>query len=85
MLKIHLMLPLLLALLTADSAIVSAEDVKEIDTVAGLVNALAGRVPQRREVITHPDGYTFEVLAASPRQIKRVRVRRSKVWQVAAT
>ena len=63
----------------------SADLDEEIDTVAGLVNALAGRVPQRREVITHPDGYTFEVLAASPRQIKRVRVRRSKVRQVAAT
>ncbi len=49
---------------------------EEIDTVAGLVNALAGRVPQRREVIEHPDGYRFEVLAASPRQVKRVRVRR---------
>ena len=30
---------------------------EEIDTVAGLVNALAGRVPQRREVIPHPDGF----------------------------
>lgn len=49
---------------------------EEIDTVAGLVNALAGRVPQRRERIDHPDGYVLEVLAASPRQVKRVRVRR---------
>lgn len=49
---------------------------EEIDTVAGLVNALAGRVPQKREQIEHPDGYLLEVLAADPRRVKRVRVRR---------
>lgn len=54
----------------------SADLDEEIDTVAGLVNALAGRVPQRRELIEHPDGYVLEVLAASPRRVKRVRVRR---------
>jgi CBS domain containing-hemolysin-like protein len=50
---------------------------EEIDTVAGLINTLAGRVPQRRETIDHPDGFTFEVLAADPRRVKRVRVRRA--------
>jgi len=50
---------------------------EEIDTVAGLVNALAGRVPQKREQIPHPDGYLLEVLAADPRRVKRVRVRRA--------
>jgi CBS domain containing-hemolysin-like protein len=49
---------------------------EEIDTVAGLVNALAGRVPQRREVVDHPGGFTIEVLSADPRRVKRVRVRR---------
>jgi CBS domain containing-hemolysin-like protein len=49
---------------------------EEIDTVAGLVNALAGRVPQRREVIDHPGGFTIEVMSADPRRVKRVRVRR---------
>jgi CBS domain containing-hemolysin-like protein len=49
---------------------------EEIDTVAGLVNALAGRVPQRREVIEHPGGFLIEVLSADPRRVKRVRVRR---------
>jgi len=49
---------------------------EEIETVAGLVNALAGRVPQKRELIEHPDGYLLEVLAADPRRVKRVRVRR---------
>jgi CBS domain containing-hemolysin-like protein len=49
---------------------------EEIDTVAGLVNALAGRVPQRREIIDHPGGFAFEVMSADPRRVKRVRVRR---------
>lgn len=52
------------------------EDMEEdIDTVAGLVVALAGRVPQRGEVIAHPDGYEFEVVEADPRRVRRVRVR----------
>ena len=49
---------------------------EEIDTVAGLVTALAGRVPQRGEVITHPGGFEFQVTDADPRRVKRVRVRR---------
>jgi CBS domain containing-hemolysin-like protein len=49
---------------------------EEIDTLAGLVNALAGRVPQRREVVHHPGGFLLEVMSADPRRVKRVRVRR---------
>lgn len=48
---------------------------EEIDTVAGLVATLAGRVPQRGEVIVHPDGYEFEVVDADPRRIRRLRIR----------
>lgn len=48
---------------------------EDIDTVAGLVVALAGRVPRRGEVIAHPDGYEFEVVEADPRRVRRVRVR----------
>lgn len=55
----------------------SADLDEEIDTVAGLVTSLAGRVPRRRETITHPDGFLFEVTAADPRRVKRVRVRRT--------
>lgn len=49
---------------------------EEIETVAGLVSALAGRVPQRGEVIPHPAGWDFEVLDADPRRVKRVRLRK---------
>ncbi len=52
---------------------------EEIDTVGGLVSALAGRVPQRGEVISHPAGFDFEVTDADPRRIKHVRVRRIEV------
>ena len=48
---------------------------EEIDTAAGLVTALAGRVPQRGEVIAHPDGLDFEVTDADPRRVKRLRIR----------
>jgi CBS domain containing-hemolysin-like protein len=49
---------------------------EEIDTVGGLVGTLAGRVPQRGEVIAHPGGFEFEVTEADPRRIRRVRIRR---------
>ncbi|GGA96740.1 hypothetical protein GCM10011324_03770 [Allosediminivita pacifica] len=50
-------------------------DGEEIDTLGGLVFMLAGRVPARGEVITHPAGLDFEVVDADPRRIKRLRVR----------
>lgn len=55
----------------------STEDLEgeDIDTVAGLVTALAGRVPQRGEVIGHPAGLDFEITDADPRRIKRLRIR----------
>ena len=48
---------------------------EDIDTAAGLVTALAGRVPQRGEIIAHPAGLDFEITDADPRRIKRLRVR----------
>ena len=51
------------------------EEDEEIDTVGGLVASLAGRVPQRGEVIVHPAGYELEVVDADPRRIRRVRIR----------
>jgi CBS domain containing-hemolysin-like protein len=49
-----------------------------IDTVGGLLFSLAGRVPERGEVIEHPSGLEFEVIDADARQLKRVRVRKPK-------
>ncbi|MBM2576251.1 HlyC/CorC family transporter [Jannaschia sp. Os4] len=50
-------------------------DEEEYDTLGGLVFSLAGRVPERGEVLEHPSGATLEVVDADPRRIKRVRVR----------
>ena len=46
----------------------------EIDTLGGLVLSLAGHVPSRGEVITHPSGIEFEILDGDPRQIKSLRI-----------
>jgi CBS domain containing-hemolysin-like protein len=48
---------------------------EEIDTLGGLVVSLIGRVPQRGEIIAHPNGVEFEVLEADPRRVKRLRIR----------
>ncbi len=55
--------------------VLSDEEREEIDTLGGLVFALAGRVPGRGELVFHPSGLEFEVLEADPRRVKRVRVR----------
>ena len=54
-----------------------SEDVGEdVETLGGLVFSLAGRVPGRGELVTHPTGLRFEVMEADPRRIKRLRIRR---------
>ena len=49
----------------------------DINTVGGLVFTLAGHVPARGEVVSHPSGIDFQVLDADPRRVRRLRVRRS--------
>ncbi|HVZ30559.1 MAG TPA: hemolysin family protein [Asticcacaulis sp.] len=55
-----------------------AEDSEEsADTLAGLVASLAGRVPQRGEVVPYIEGgFDFEVVDADARRIKRLRLHR---------
>ncbi|XBQ17236.1 MAG: hemolysin family protein [Oceanicaulis sp.] len=55
--------------------IATDEEEADVDTLGGLVFRLAGRVPERGEVLAHPSGFEFEVLDSDPRRIKRVRVR----------
>ena len=58
---------------------------EDIDTVGGLVVSLAGRVPERGEVITHEGGVEFQVVDADPRRLKRLKIRRiTPVSQTAA-
>lgn len=60
------------------------ERAADIDTVGGLVFTLAGRVPARGELISHPSGLEFRVLEADPRRIRRLRVRRPGQARAAA-
>jgi magnesium and cobalt transporter len=62
------------------------EDEREadIETVGGLVFTLAGRVPAKGEVISHPSGMEFRILDSDPRRIRRIRVRRVSQQAAAA-
>ncbi len=55
--------------------VATPEEDEDVDTLGGLVFSLAGRVPERGEIIPHPSGLEFEVLDADPRRIKKLRVR----------
>jgi magnesium and cobalt transporter len=59
---------------------VLTEDEREadIDTVGGLVFTLAGRVPAKGEILTHPSGVEFRILDADARRIRKLRVRRPR-------
>jgi CBS domain containing-hemolysin-like protein len=54
--------------------LLSPEQEEDIDTIGGLVFALAGRIPARGERVSHPSGIQFEVLDADPRLIKKLRI-----------
>ena len=52
------------------------ESLEDIETLAGLVVFLLGRVPARGEIVHHKtSGIEFEVLEADPRRIRRLRLR----------
>jgi len=52
----------------------SEEQEEEVDTLGGLVFAIAGRIPARGELVRHPSGIEFEVLDADPRRIQKLRI-----------
>ncbi|MCA3322492.1 MAG: HlyC/CorC family transporter [Roseomonas sp.] len=58
------------------SVLTDEERAADIDTVGGLVFTLAGRVPAKGELVSHPSGLEFRILDADPRRIRRLRVRR---------
>jgi CBS domain containing-hemolysin-like protein len=61
--------------LGASLALPDHED--EFDTAAGLAVALAGRLPQRGEILRHPAGFDVEIVDADPRRVKRIRIKRT--------
>ena len=46
----------------------------EVDTLGGLIFTLVDRVPAKGDMVEHPGGFVFEILAATPRRIERVRI-----------
>jgi CBS domain containing-hemolysin-like protein len=70
------------AKLGASLALPEHED--EFDTAAGLAVALAGRLPQRGEILHHPAGFDVEIIDADPRRVKRIRLKRGAETALAA-
>jgi len=56
-----------------DAGLPDYED--EIDTLGGVAFALAGRIPVRGEVLSHPAGIDIEIVDADTRRIRRLRLR----------
>jgi CBS domain containing-hemolysin-like protein len=54
--------------------LLTAEEAEEIDTLAGLVFSLVGRIPVRGELVRHPSGIEFEVLDADARRVRKLRI-----------
>ncbi len=57
------------------------EETEEVDTVGGFVSHIAGRVPDRGEIIkfedlNHSQALEFEILESNPRKLKRLRIRK---------
>jgi CBS domain containing-hemolysin-like protein len=59
--------------------IVADVDFEEVDTIGGLVTAVAGRVPTRGELLQLDASTEVEILDADPRRVKRLRLRRRSV------
>ncbi|MFT3810209.1 MAG: hemolysin family protein [Micropepsaceae bacterium] len=51
----------------------------DMDTLGGLITAIAGRVPQTGEIVRDASGLAFEIADADPRRVKRVRISR---WRI---
>ena len=61
----------------AETGVQLETDDDEIDTLGGYVVSIAGRVPQRGEVLTGPAGFDFEIAEADARKVRKIRVRLS--------
>ena len=62
----------------------AGEHGSEVDTIGGLVFALAGRVPLKGETIGGIKNFEFEVLQADSRQLRRIKIKRIKQRKTAA-
>jgi CBS domain containing-hemolysin-like protein len=51
---------------------------KDVDTIGGLVFALAGHVPAKGEIVGGLKNFEFEVIQADSRQVRRIKIKRIK-------
>ena len=51
------------------------EEQEEVDTLGGLVFRLCGRIPRRKELVTHPSGLEIEITDADPQRVRRLLIR----------
>jgi hemolysin (HlyC) family protein len=54
------------------------EHAEDVETIGGLVFALAGRVPAKGEIVGGIKNFEFEVLQADTGQVRRVKIKRIK-------
>ena len=47
---------------------------EDVDTLGGLIMAMAGSMPKRGDIIHHPSGVSFEILEAGPQRLHKVRI-----------
>ena len=50
------------------------EGAGDVDTLGGLIMAIAGSMPKRGQMVQHPSGVTFEILEAGPRRLHSIRI-----------
>ncbi|MGO9174331.1 MAG: hemolysin family protein [Rhodomicrobium sp.] len=55
-------------------SLTSAGVTEDVDTLGGLIMAMAGSMPKRGQIIPHASGVTFEILEAGPRRLHTVRI-----------
>jgi magnesium and cobalt transporter len=56
--------------------VLTDDEREDIDTLGGLVFAIAGRIPGRGEVLSHPaTGIIFEIIDADPRRVNKLLIR----------
>jgi len=48
----------------------------DIDTLGGVAFALAGRIPERGEILRHPRDIDIEIIDADSRRIRRMKLRK---------
>ncbi|MBN9348551.1 MAG: magnesium/cobalt efflux protein, partial [Devosia sp.] len=51
---------------------------EDVDTIGGLVFALAGHVPVKGEIVGGIENFEFEVMQADSRQVRRIKIKRVK-------